>query len=450
MCNIRMVVLSFFMITTTGCAKYLDSIPDSALTVPKNISDFQQLLENEKMFVNTPALGEFGTDDITISDDILSSRSLVLQNGYIYAKDVFAGVKNQDWSTAYEKIYYCNVVLEGLDKVKDSKGSSLNYNLLKGWALFCRANAFYDLQEVFGHPYQPLSSVTDLGIPLKLSSKLDQVISRSTVQVTFEQIVKDLEEAANLLPEDISLINRSKPSKAVAYALLARVYLVMQSYEKSLQSATKSLSLFNKLVDYNTLNTSLRLPFSPVIDEVIYHSLQLSYLPSNCQVASELYESFDQNDLRKELFFNLTAIPGKPVFRGYYSGSTVAFNGIATDEVFLTRAECNARLGHTQKALDDINILLVKRYRSGQFTPYTVENTNDILRLVLSERRKECILRNLRWSDLRRLNQDPRFEKTISHSSKGIVYILVPNDLKYVFPIPDEEIRTSSIQQNLR
>jgi len=448
--KIKILVAIFSVSLTLSCTKYLDAVPDSALTIPQTYFDFQQMLENEKMFTSAPALGELGTDDIALTDDIIASRTGLFLNGYIYAKEIFGGLKNSDWNSAYEKIYYANIVLEGLEKIKDHDIAKNDFNLLRGWALFCRAHAFYDLQEVFGQPYRPASANNDIGIPLRLTSNLNEVAGRATVAVTYQQIVKDLEESIQLLPGEVSKINRSKPSKSAAYALLARVYLIMQEYNKSLNAAENSLNLYKSLIDYNVLNTTIRQPFSPIIDEILYHSLQTVYLPVNCTMDSKLYDTYSNNDLRKVLFFSLEVATNRPAFKGYYSGSSIAYNGICTDEVYLIRSECYARLNESQKALDDLNTLLVKRYKTGLYVPYTIANTTNILQLVLNERRKECVLRNLRWPDLRRLNQDQRFAKTITHAYKGINYQLAPNDPKYVYPIPDDEIRVNGIAQNIR
>jgi hypothetical protein len=443
--KIALCILIFYGV---GCTKYLDAVPDQGLTVPQTLADFRQMLENEKMFNNAPALGEFGTDDIALPDDILATRNVAFQNGYLYAKDIFAGLANQDWNNAYEKIYYANIVLAGVDKMEDKNVSATDINSLKGWALFCRANAFYDLQEIFGQPYRPSSAVSDLGIPLKLGTNLTQPVSRATVKDTYQRIITDLEEAALLLPAEVSKVNRSMPSKSAAYGLLSRVYLMIQDYAQSLRSANSSLELYNTLVDYNTISTTVRQPFNPLLDEIIYHSLQLAYLPISCPMDHTLYDSYDANDLRKTLYYTYTT--NSVAFKGYYSGNSIAHNGLATDEIYLTQAECNARLGNSQKALDALNTLLVKRYKTSLYIPYTIFNTPDILKLVLTERRKECVFRNLRWSDLRRLNQDTRFAKTIFHTYKGVTYQLLPNDPKYAFPIPDEEVRLSGIQQNNR
>jgi len=68
----------------------------------------------------------------------------------------------------------------------------------------------------------------------------------------------------------------------------------------------------------------------------------------------------------------------------------------------------------------------------------------------LKERRKELLFRGLRWTDLRRLNLDPRFAVTLARNVSGQIYSLPPEDPRYAWPIPDDEIQASGIPQNPR
>lgn len=434
-----------------GCTKYLDAVPDHALTVPATLKDFQQLMENEKMFNNCTAMGEFGTDDLYLPETQLASQPLSFRNGYIWAKDVYEGETSPSWDNGYATIYYANIVLKGVTTLEGSgTAASAELNALKGWALFARARAFYDLEEVFGQPYRPASAATDLGVPLKLGTDLEEKVPRATVAATYQQIIKDLEQAVALLPAEINKTNRSKPSRSAAAALLARVYLVMQNYEQSLKYAASSLELYSTLIDYNTVSVTANLPFSPMIDEVVYNAVQINYFDRFWEIERPFYNTYAANDLRKVLFFKEDAAANSIVFKGFYSNTNVAFNGLATDELYLTKAECQARLGQGPQALETLNALLVKRYKKDTYLPYTTAGTADVLGLILTERRKECLFRNLRWADLRRLNQDARFAKTLTRTVSGVSYQLPPNSLRYAMPIPDNEIRSTGIVQNAR
>lgn len=114
------------------------------------------------------------------------------------------------------------------------------------------------------------------------------------------------------------------------------------------------------------------------------------------------------------------------------------------------KAECAARLGDVQPALQAINLLLINRHRKNQFVPITIQDPDALLRLILNERRKELIFRAQRWADLKRLNTEPRFAITLKRVIAGTVYELPPNDLRYTFLIPDNVIKMTGIAQNPR
>jgi tetratricopeptide (TPR) repeat protein len=446
--NIYIILISLFI--SGGCTKFLEAVPDQSLAIPKTITDYRQLLENEIMFINAPATGEFGTDDIYMPDDMLSTQPGYLRNSYLWQQEIHEGVPSLSWNFAYNKIYYSNIVLEGISKLKNESFPSAELNELEGWALFSRANAHYDLQEIFGQPYVPIRASTDLGIPLKLGTNLNEVVKRATVEETFARIVTDLQLAIDLLPAEFPVLNRSKPSKTAAYALLARVYLIMNQYDKALECAKNSLALYSNLIDYNLVNSSARIPFSPLTNEVIFNSAEASYSQRLWQIDGDLYRSFADNDLRKSICFTVDPGTKAVLFKGFYGAALTGFNGLATDEVYLISAECKARLGLESAAILDLNTVLSKRFKTGTYVPYTISNVPNVLQLVLTERRKECIFRNLRWSDLRRLNQDESLAKTLTRSANGKTYQLLPESPRYAYPIPDEEVKLSGLIQNLR
>ena len=446
---IKEIAIGLVMLTSS-CTKYLDTVPNSSLTVPQNLADFQQLLDNEIINTVNAAMGEFGTDDIYLPETQLASQELAFRNGYVWAKDIDEGAASPSWNNEYRRIYYANIVLNGLVEIKGTEAGSADYNFLKGWALFLRAFALYDLEELYGAPYRPGSAAVDLGVPLKLGTNLEDMITRATVAVTFQQIISDLEQAAVLLPTSFNRTNRNRPSRSAAFALLARVHLVMQNYQQALKCSENVLENSNTLLDYNTANSVLALPFRPLIDEVLYNAAQINYSNRYWQVEKSLYDSYSDNDLRKLLFFKEDLTSGGQVFKGYYSTSAVAFNGLAVDEVYLMKAECEARLGKEDTALQTLNALLVNRFKADTYVPYSISNTADVLSLILTERRKQCLFRNLRWSDLRRLNQEERFAKTLTRTVNRIIYQLPPNDPRYVMPIPADQIRATGIEQNIR
>ena len=118
--------------------------------------------------------------------------------------------------------------------------------------------------------------------------------------------------------------------------------------------------------------------------------------------------------------------------------------------MFLIAAECAARNGDVDKSLTFLNTLLETRWQAGTFVPFEAPDAESALGLILEERRKELIFRGIRWSDLRRLNRDPRFAKPIQRNIEGESITLEANSSNYLLPIPPLEIQISGIAQNPR
>lgn len=443
---IYIVSTAFFLTLLNSCKKseFLNTKPDQSLVVPQTLKDFQALLDND-LWMNGvgnsgyPRLGEIGADNYYLLDADYNFMAPLFRNSVIWAKQVYSNEEILDWDIPYKVIFYSNVVIDGLSKLKIANDQQSAWNNTYGSALFFRAHAFYQLSQVFAPAFDKNSANRDLGIPMRLSSDINEKISRSSVEQTYDQIIQDLKSSVSLLP-DLPLY-KTRPSKAAAYALLSRVYLSMSSYDNALAYADSSLKLQNTLLDYITINPSLR-PFMRFNNEVIFTCslLSVGITPvsiGRIVVDSNLYKSYEPNDLRKNIFFRL--VRGVRTFVGTYEEDLHLFGGLAVDELYLNRAECHARMGNKTSALNDLNTLLSKRY-DATFIPVSAIDANDALAKVLAERRKELIFRGIRWTDLRRLNKESRFANTLTRVVNGQTFSLPPNDPRYTYPIPNNVI----------
>ncbi|RYE09038.1 MAG: RagB/SusD family nutrient uptake outer membrane protein [Sphingobacteriales bacterium] len=229
----------------------------------------------------------------------------------------------------------------------------------------------------------------------------------------------------------------------------------MQQYSKALLYADSSLQVNSNLINYNSLSPSAAAPFVQFNTEVIFAATNAGdarFSVNNLLVDSLLYQSYQTDDLRKTLFFkNLSPQPGYG-FKGNYDGNTYGqlFSGLAVDEMFLIKAECQARVGTHTSALQTLNALLITRWRTGTFVPFTAATNQQALDIILVERRKELVGRSLRWQDLRRYNLNPATAITLKRLVNGTVYLLPPRHPNYTFYIPQLVIQESGIQQNTR
>lgn len=459
--NIKLNILytrSFYIvaiIALLGCKKNsYDVKSDKSLTVPSSLQDFQYLLDNYTvMNQNTPGLGEVGSDQ-----HYPKSNFWTLASGAPYYNERNASTWShdfpykvvRDWNFSYQKIFQCNLVLDGLNKmVKEGISDQSKFNNIKGNAFFHRAKNYFDLAQLYAQPYITATASQDLGIPLKDGIDVTQNSVRSTVKQTYDQIIADLKDATNLLPPSPELFSRG--SKAGAFALLSRTYLAMQDYGNAKIYADSTLSISNKLMDFNDIPVS-DAPLGLFNKEVLFSSEMIPYYTANglygfSFVDSLLFNSYDSSDLRQSRFFKVNS-NGTVVFKGMYTNFAL-FTGLATDEIYLIRAECNARAGNTNAAMKDLNDLLRTRWdKNASYIDLTATNSDDALRKILKEREKELLCRGLRWTDLRRLNMDDRFKATITRIFDNGTYTLTPNSYQYILPIPDDEISLSQIRQN--
>lgn len=449
--GIYIMLLLFVLVQSCG-KKWLEEKPDKSLVVPENINDFQLVLDDYNIFnVNQSiGLGEIAAGDFYITFSAWQSLFTVQEkSAYIWAptSNFYNGEQSVDWVNAYERILKANIVLDGIAKITPADNEQQDWSNVKGSALFFRAFDFFNLAQEYCVSFNQATANTDLGLPLRLTYDVNIQIKRSTLQQTYERIINDVKASSELL--SVKPQHKTRPSKEAAYALLARIYLVMGYYDDAGKYADLVLKIQSELLDYNKLNSSASFPVTRFNREVIFHSL-FSYGifgATKLTVEPGLYSTYSTSDLRKTMFFTSNA--NGMTFKGNYSGDRSLFGGFAVDEIYLIRAEARARNGAIEDALADLNRLRRSRWR-GNYQDLSSEEPKTVLDYVLAERRIELAFRGIRWMDLRRLNKDAQYAVTLTRTLNGITYTLTPGDKRVVFPIDEEELRLSGITQNQR
>jgi tetratricopeptide (TPR) repeat protein len=462
--NLKNTLLLIVLFAASSCQKFVDIKKSSAQNFIETANDCQLLLDNYDIFnVDYPIDGLISSDDYYMDDYRYNSDVILLDDRALYTWQSNAIRSSATtWVNAYNKIYHCNLVLESVETLKGKEAVSV-LNNLRGTALFLRAYSLWNLAQLYAAPYSS-ANAKEAGLPVHLVSDINDVPGRGTVQQTYDAIVKDLEESVQLMPVSSSIASR--PNKVAALAMLARVYLSMGDYANSSKAATAALELKSDLIDYSTLEVGTLTPFRRFNKEVIFHSIgykQNSVLEpgygdqDQALIPLDLINSYQPGDLRKEILFKEnTDVPvptGTFRFTGNYesaAGSSALFNGLAVDELYLTRAECYARTGNLSGALGDLNTLLKSRWNADLFQEQAATTADGALDLIIQERRKELVMRGTRWTDLRRLNMEPRFAKTLSRTVNAVIYTLPANDKRYTLLIPQEVITYSALSQNSR
>lgn len=443
-------ILIALPVLVTGCDDYVDIRTEGKL-VPEETINYRYLLNNVGVLDYSYDLIDVCSDDIAIKNEDqvtylkASTYYRPFLQSYMWEDSIyFEGEADYKLQVIYTALYYVNLVIS---EVMDSKeGTEDEKKALKGEALVHRA--FFNLQlvNIYGKAYDPATSETDLGIPMFTEATVEAPVFRSTVAEVYELIESDLLEAITLgLPATSSGNLISFPSQAAAYAMLARTYLYMGNYEDALTYAQYSLDIQNSLVNLADYEGGFSYPTRQYDPEIIWSKNSLSsysYSPTFLTLSDELESLFDVNDMRFVVFtrpasyFSYTFTEGNGYYRenlNYESRNA----GPSVPEMMLIKAECQARAGATNDAMQTINDLRQNRFRAADYVAMTATDSEDALVKVLEERRRELMCRGgFRWFDLKRLNKDARFRKTITHDLLGETVTLDPDGDRYQFQFP--------------
>jgi tetratricopeptide (TPR) repeat protein len=411
--NRHIIIICTGVLMLASCKKnFLDKNPRSDLIIPNTITALQALLDNDNIMNRTPALGELSSDNHYIT---FTYWQILPQNherfGYIWAKDIYAGQQNvDDWSRPYTQVLNANTVLQGLNLVP-ATATLAEINEIRGAALFFRANAYYNLAQLFAPPYDSATAGTDKGLPIRTDPDINIQVPRHSVKQTYDSILTYLDSAEILVRPTIDYYNKNRVSKSAVLALKARVYLSMRAYEKAGEFANKALQLHDSLINYNDLDPFALIPFNNRNKETIFHSrftdqtqTMVAFVYPEVIIDSTLLDMYHADDLRHAIYYT-NLFSGQYNLKGNYSATVAPFSGLATDELYLIRAEANVITGNVPAAVADLNKLLLNRYKTGTFVPLNPATPGEALQLVRNERRKELAFRGLRWPDLRRYNK---------------------------------------------
>ncbi len=445
---ITILCTGFMSLGLFSCENFLDERPSKSLATPTSLEDLQSLLDHVS-FINgrSTDLIDLVADDFFVFAENYTPRSLDERLSFVWDKDARYG---NGWASTYQgPIYQSNVVLDQLQYIQIKDADRAIADQIQGSALFHRAFGFLHLAQLYCRPYS-ITASSDLGIVLRLKSDITENSVRATVQQTYDQILNDLKKAAELLPPQTPFPTR--PSKAAAYAAIARTYLFMRDYTNAQLYSQMCLELTSELMDFNDLVPLGYPPVPRFNQETIFYNYCLAssgmLFPPRAKIDTVLYSQYESLDLRKRVYFYEDG--GYAYFQGSFEAEeSQLFDGLTTAEMWLTLAEAQARGGDVPMSMATLNQFLKTRYLTDSYTNRNAGSANEALTVVLLERRKELIFRGLRWPDLRRFNEEGA-NITLRRVIGGVEYTLPPGDPRWLMLIPDDVITRSGIPQNPR
>lgn len=495
--NIRLAIGLFCSAMLLGsCNDFLDERPSKSTNLP--VTTVEQL--DAILARYTDFCAESNVAAVSAHDDygfpvelydaqpmIFYPSSPVLQAAF-WEYDILKEQSEDDfWSGnstkqgEYSKIFRANMVLESLD---DVEGSEEDKARLRAEAHFIRAYSHWNLVNVYGLPYTE-ANASEPGIPLKRSTSFEESSARATLEATYSFIESELQEA---LKCTTPLMQEGTPehwraNTAAINGFAARFYLNCNDYEQALHYAEEALKEYDVLVDYNTemseedvMGANILFPstfdisfdnYTKIIGWKEFLYMRLLYAVTVDALYFPSQELLDMYDKEHDLRYRYHVVEG--VMETMYNSSVdypiyVFFtltdlpSGPTTAEMYLIKAECQARLGDYMDAMETVNALRAKRLEPGDWVNLQADSQQEAIMRILEERRREMPFAQ-RWFDIRRLNNNEteyddvaditkefhRFTAaTIYGDEEPITYTLEKNSRKYALPLNENEIELSN------
>ena len=436
---IQIKFLSVLLLTVmlNGCSDYLDVEPKGVVS-PTNVKQLGQLVVGNLRYRFSARSTTMMNDDFTADQNVYGTFLKIHQNGYRWLTVYEAGDTDLDWRDIYETIYTANYVLDLIDDANLDGELEATRNKVKAEALTIRGYAYLQLVNIYGMHYNSSTAASDMAVPLLLTPDIEAELPRSSVEDIYNQIESDLLNAVDLYPNNFVSDVRSEGTKPATFGLLSRIYLYKGEWDKALNYATLTLGSYNTLYDYNNYSRLSsdevkRASSTENEESVFYRSGTQSYSRGSnvMTLTSDLKNLFENNDLRFSFFVALD--DGSYIFAPVDANNTFPINGIQTPELYLIKAECNARLGNSEEAMNDLAILRANRFDRDAYNSasefedairLSPSNKEEAIQFVTEERQRELMFTGLRWFDMKRLIVQGEYSPTIKRTASGQTYSL--------------------------
>ncbi len=487
--NIQMLVALFLLMVVAGaCDDFLGEAPKKQKNLEiTTVEQLNGLLTDVPFLMGNAWL--FGSDIYEFSTDARKAgigNPFSMGNLFLYGlwdhKNLANLPSDMSWSRCYTSIFTMNTILTNVDKV--SGDAELKAEVAAA-AHYWRATRNWVLVNCYALPYCE-ENLKEMGISYKATTSFEESAERMTIEDSYKFIEEDLLAALNTSQKSIG--KRWRVSLPAIHAFLARFYFYMNNYDEALKYADLALEGNSQLVDYNdptqmytkvyTNRIQFNVPYTwfetntlGTFDYPEFYIVDMQmYNPMVCQLVNDKFVSlFDtENDLRYKfcVIQNFGKRYNYPVnVCGYAMWNDRAPQAPTVPEMLLTKAECQARMGNWQDALNTVNILRAKRMVPGPNANLTASSQQEAVEKIIDERTRELNF-STRWFDMRRLNNNETtyddfvvvrkyfpYNNSLVFDTKAdlVEYKLEVKDRKYAFPILESEIVLSNgqLKQNI-
>lgn len=454
----------------SSCNDYLDIVPKGN-KIPTTLADYEALLRDEYTIGQTSisnALYLLNDYYVTVSN--LNSPTLTRAN---YMWDETADrilLNNADESTYYQlyaAISSCNLIIENVPSATEATDAERAEVI--AYAKVIRSLCYFVLANYYADTYDAATAGEKRSVPLITSANINAPSQQVTIQAIYDFIIQGVQEAIGEgLPEQSMTVLH--PNLGAAYALLARVYLQMQNYSEALSYANLALGQNDQLYDWNAYYdehrstienpedyTGLPTPTDYSYVENYYFRCgngSPNYTTNELNIPVERAERFEEGDARFLSRWKLYSQNQDTYYRGVGNGY-FNWGGLTTTEVYLIKAECQARLaqgGDFTEAMNTLNAVRQTRIRPEVYQPLTASTLTEAIELIRRTKDNELIFSIVPFADARRFNQEGTYARTMTKTYEGETYTLRPDSHLWTMPFPAGAINNpgnGSIQQNV-
>lgn len=437
--KILYILLPVFTMLCGGCDDFLDIQPIGKV-IPETGEEFRALItEAYSMIPSDRGLTTFRSDELLLNQSNTSSNDL---NSFL---DIWRwqddnpneNTSTFGWRTFYYVSYIANSIIEKRDAITDISDNERAQ--LVGEAYMLRAYMHFLLVNLYAEPYTHCNPATTKGIPLKLNSDVNEVLTRNTVEEVYNSILSDIDEAEKLLNVetwDTGYTYRFNTLSAEAFR--ARVCLYMGNWRQAYLSAVNVIEKHGELED---LTTSSVLPnHYTSVEAILSMELVITSTYQNAgSISTELLNLYRSGDMRKSKYYRQQTASVSTLIKG---GSNEYRCTFRSAEFYLIAAEAALELDDMGNAQHYLTELMKKRYHSAMYPRYEAQimemDKDELRQEIYDERFRELAFEGHRWFDLRRTDQ-----KELTKTYNGEEYILEQNDSRYTLRIPSEAVEAN-------
>jgi hypothetical protein len=403
--NIKYLFFSCVLLLAGACNKNLEIEPLQSISEDLALdSDGNVKLVLQGAYDNLSRAGLYGGNLFRDAELLGSDGEIRWVGTFSDPRDIInhamdAGNSNVEdtWATAYRTINSCNNVLSALEIVDAD-----DRDRVKGEALCMRAACYFELVRLFGKPYVAGGANNQLGVPIILAPTRgiteESYVARNTVSEVYTQILADLGEAINALPED----NGVYLNKFAAIGLAARVHLMRGEYADARARAVEVIDnsdyslvpnyadLWNQDDDTDEAIFSMQVSAQDGANELVtFFSIpEFGGRDGDIEIQNSHLALYDAADTRLALFYDGNSAVRTGKWRNQYRNIPI----LRLAEMYLIAAECDARTtGNGAQYLNPI------RERAG-LSALSQAGLSD----VLLERRRELAFEGHKIHDLKR------------------------------------------------